>query len=354
MREEKPQDFATLSVYLKKAPSKAEKKLGHEGRLTMRYSRILALIAALAIAGGWLVHASTASLADSGTLSPANPRIVYTHGPFVVANPSDQLGAPNCSAPQSCDDYNLTINVPATVASQDQVTITYTYDQSLNPAVDFDLWVYNSAGQIIARNTSGVSPSTVTIPATNGNYIVRADPWFPGGESYTGTITLGPKPVTSTGLPPDAATQATGISPRYQAYAAPPTIGGTSAGEPSLGFDKNTGNVMYVAGLQTLKVKFDDTTSPARPTWSDVSALTTSKESLDPILYTDQRTGRTFVSQLTGQDSLTAFSDNDGASWTPSQGGGIPSGVDHQSIGAGPYSASGTPSSSVNGYPDAV
>jgi PKD repeat protein len=48
---------------------------------------------------------------------------------------------------------------------------------------------------------------------------------------------------------------------------------------------------------------------------------------------------RTFVSQLTGQDSITFFTDNDGVSYTPSQGGGLPSGVDHQTIGAGPYTA---------------
>src|SRR5256714_537739 len=52
---------------------------------------------------------------------------------------------------------------------------------------------------------------------------------------------------------------------------------------------------------------------------------------------------RTFVSQLTGQDSLTSFSDDDGNTWTPSQGGGIPSGVDHQTIGAGPYNANASP-----------
>jgi hypothetical protein len=36
---------------------------------------------------------------------------------------------------------------------------------------------------------------------------------------------------------------------------------------------------------------------------------------------------------------LSAYTDDDGDNWVPSQGGGIPSGVDHQTIGAGPYHA---------------
>ena len=37
--------------------------------------------------------------------------------------------------------------------------------------------------------------------------------------------------------------------------------------------------------------------------------------SLDPILFTDAVTGRTFTSQLAGKLSLMSFSDNDGESW---------------------------------------
>jgi hypothetical protein len=114
---------------------------------------------------------------------------------------------------------------------------------------------------------------------------------------------------------------------------------------------------MYQAGLQTFKVGFDASTSPAGPTWTDVTAFN-QKASLDPILFTDPNTGRTFASQLTGQDSLTSFSDSDGTSWTPSQGGGIPSGVDHQTIGGGPYSKNATvqppTTGTVTGYKDAV
>lgn len=144
------------------------------------------------------------------------------------------------------------------------------------------------------------------------------------------------------------------VPPRFQTFAVPSTIG-ASAGEPSIGVDWNTGRVFYQAGLTTLQVNFDDTTSPAQATWNNVSSVLASKVSLDAILFTDHYTGRTQVSQLSGTTSLSEVTDNDGLSWTPSQGGGIASGVDHQTLGAGPYSAT-TPLSAIGSpvYPDAV
>lgn len=139
----------------------------------------------------------------------------------------------------------------------------------------------------------------------------------------------------------------------FQVYNPPAALGGTSAFEPSIGADHTSDTTMYQAGLQTFAVKFDTSTSPATASWKDVSAPLTSQTSLDPILFTDSARGRTFVSQLTGADSLSEFTDNDGATYTPSQGGGIPSGPDHQSIGAGPYSLTGLPPQPTV-YPDAV
>ena len=311
----------------------------------------------LALAAVWFIAPAAHSVkADGGTLTTSTTSLTYTHGPFFVPNPSDQVGPPTCTAATACDDYTLNVSVPAGTDATQQIAISFTYDQSVDSAVDFDLWVYNSAGAVIASNVSGVSPTKVVIPALSGTYTVRADPWMPGGETYTGSISLQAKPTTSSAPPPDAATASTGIAPRFQNYTVPGTLGGSGAGEPSIGVDWNSGNAMYVAGLQTFKIGFNDATSPAGATWTDVSATTTSKTSLDPILYTDHGYGRTFVSQLTGQDSLTAYSDNDGASWTPSQGGGIPSGVDHQTIGAGPYSSSlPIPTTApVTGFKDAI
>src|SRR5204863_121719 len=75
--------------------------------------------------------------------------------------------------------------------------------------------------------------------------------------------------------------------------------------------------------------------SPAKPEccealWEDKSTLTTNT-GLDPILFTDQHTGRTFASNSTvGANAVYAYSDNDGDSWieagfSPPDGGADPS-----------------------------
>src|SRR5439155_11055202 len=136
--------------------------------------------------------------------------------------------------------------------------------------------------------------------------------------------------------------------PSFTNYAAPNGLG-TDAGEPSIGVNWNTGRTMYQAGLQTLRVDFS--TTP--PTWTDVSHPVTSTISLDPILFTDHTTGRTFVSQLSGGCSLMAFTDNDGASWTPNPiGCGLAGAADRQTVGGGTFAP--RPIGPLTSYPHTV
>src|SRR5947209_2150855 len=140
-------------------------------------------------------------------------------------------------------------------------------------------------------------------------------------------------------------------APTYQNFPAPSGFAG-NAGEPSIGVDWNTGKVMYQAVLETDRVTFSNT-NPATATWQKANAINTSLITLDPILFTDSTTGRTFVSELAGVCSLSAFSDNDGTSYTPSMGCGVPAGIDHQTIGGGPFAASPVLPLPL-GYPHAV
>ena len=48
------------------------------------------------------------------------------------------------------------------------------------------------------------------------------------------------------------------------------------------------------------------------------------------------------------------YSDDDGKTWSPSQGGGLNSGVDHQTVGGGPYSPNGIGPLPTSTYPNAV
>lgn len=318
--------------------------------------RILFAVIAVALSLGGslgLLSPTVTVHADSGTITTTNTTVTYTHGPFFVSNPTDTVnsdGNPTCGTATPCDDYTLNVNVPAGTDATSQIKVAIQWPVA---AAEFDLFVVNSAGQYIAANESGADPTVVYIPAIAGTYTVRVDPFNPAGQTYTATIDLEAKPNSASGGAPAY----TGTPPRFQNYPIPQSQGG-NAGEPSIGYNPSTGNVMYQAGLQTFKVGFDASTSPAKATWTDVSSFSTSKASLDAILFTDRLTGRTFSSQLTGQDSLSAFSDNDGGAWTPSQGGGIPSGVDHQTIGGGPYSKGGTVTppnaGTVTGYKNAV
>ncbi len=91
--------------------------------------------------------------------------------------------------------------------------------------------------------------------------------------------------------------------PTYPSYVGPAPLGRDS-GEPSIGSNWTTGNAMFQAGLETLRVSGLDT---GNPSWSSVGSTITSTASLDPILFTDHATSRTFVSQLSADCSLFAL-----------------------------------------------
>jgi len=182
--------------------------------------------------------------------------------------------------------------------------------------------------------TEGPCDSTVTMPVVDPN--------------ATPTPTPEGSPAPSP-IPPGPGT------PRFQVYVPGSSFSG---GEPSIGANWKSGNAIYLASYNPIRISFEDCSSPAKDTWTATSIP--SAVSLDPILFTDHALppgtpNRTFVSQLTGQDSITFFTDDDGTSYSPSQGGGIPSGVDHQTIGAGPYKPNTTPAAGPRGsYPNAV
>ena len=120
--------------------------------------------------------------------------------------------------------------------------------------------------------------------------------------------------------------------PAFRTYHEPTVHPG--AGEPTIGVSWQTGTAFYQSGLRTLAVNWD---AKGNARWEERSGDTTSRFSLDPILYTHAATGRTWVSQLVGDCSLLAYTDDDGRTWQPSTGCGPGAYVDHQTVGAGPY-----------------
>jgi hypothetical protein len=115
------------------------------------------------------------------------------------------------------------------------------------------------------------------------------------------------------------------------------------AGEPSIGVNWNTNVTAFQSDLQTLFVTWNDTCQTASPkaTWVNRAAPTSVGVDQDPIGFVDRVTGRTFAAQLTltSPTCKTSYTDDDGMTWVPTQGFGIGSGIDHQTIGGGPYHA---------------
>jgi hypothetical protein len=114
-----------------------------------------------------------------------------------------------------------------------------------------------------------------------GVYTVRAVYYAAtAADQYRGSATIENKPA-----PQPTPTPSTETAPTYQNYPAPAAMG-DSAGEPSIGVNWNSGAAMFIASLQTLRVKWDDSVSPASATWEDVSAPTTSLITQAPGLVT--------------------------------------------------------------------
>lgn len=136
----------------------------------------------------------------------------------------------------------------------------------------------------------------------------------------------------------------------YQVYEAPKgTMAYDDAVEPTIGANWKTGRAMVIALTTPYVVSFN--TARRTATWTPAPGITTKYETLDPILWADSENGRTIVSQLAGATSLMDISDDGGESWRPAQGGG-PSGVDHQTVGGGPWAAVNKPAAAT--YPKAV
>jgi hypothetical protein len=140
-------------------------------------------------------------------------------------------------------------------------------------------------------------------------------------------------------------------NPRYQKFYAP---AGSSAepgsGEFNIGFDPFTHRIMAMNTGPVWRLTPPEYLTPAKPQccdalWEDKSANTTNF-GLDPILWTDQKTGRTFISNSTaGANFVYAYTDsaapfNDGDLWIEAAASPPNGGADHETLGSGPFPSS--------------
>ena len=323
---------------------------------TRRGRPLIAILAVFLAAVTAFAPKAGAATPASGTLSTANPSISYAGTHFTAANVTGQVGAPLCDPTipaEQCDNYLLHVSVPSGYAATNNVRISIAYP---TPAFEYDLYIYDTSGALVRSAATGSDPTVATIPAVTGDYTVTVVPFNPDpsvpvtSPSYTATITLIPVAPAAPPAPQPV--------PTYQNYAAPASMtNADNAGEPSIGAAWKTGAIMYKAYTTNARVTFDDTQSPAAATWTATSPVV-AQTSNDPILFTDHTTGRTFSSDLLPTKcSLYAYSDDDGSTYTPGVGCGLNSGVDHQTIGSGPFatgSAIPITTTPTTTYPHAV
>ena len=299
----------------------------------------------------------------SGTLTDASGPVSYTSGPFTGANPTPvpQLDSgPECFNPvQPCDDFALTVTLPSGYAAAHPnaaVKVTMDWTDAGSGASDYDLYIYrgavtNTDGSQSAdyQSASSANPEIATIsPVADGTsrFTVKVVPYTPTGESVNVKIELLPGSGGGAGGFGGPDPTAPG-APRYQNFLAPAGTGAENGvqGEFNIGFNPHSGRIMTMNLGPIWRLTPPERLNPGRPEccealWEDRSTLTTNI-GLDPILFTDQKTGRTFASNSTaGADAVYAYSDNDGDLWVEVGAGPPDGGADHETIGTGPFPAS--------------
>jgi hypothetical protein len=286
----------------------------------------------------------------AGTIGPSGPTITWNG--TGTGTPPTGGGEDACEEGNNCDSFKLTISgTPADWAAA--VKVVHVQINWLSPSSDYDMYVHKGTldGPVVASSGSGGTTSEQVdldprrSSVGTGDFVVHVV-YFAAtaADQYAGTANL----ADAAPLPAPAPA-ASGVAPRFENFnppAAGPSTLGLHAGEPSIGIGlpitgHPEGRALFQADVQTLRVTFNGC---SKALWENKSAPT-SQEDFDPILFTDFTTGRTIAHLLTfaanviaGESSITTTSPgNDGDIWTPSTGAGIASGVDHQTVGGGPY-----------------
>src|SRR5436190_3392290 len=229
-------------------------------------------------------------------------------------------------------------------------------------------------GDTISGFVVGVSQSTDPGSIVGAGATALYDQ-MPNSLAFTGSYTVLDNAVCTNGGPTPTPTPASTPTPNPTGTPVPtgttsfsihmsPDGMGDSWGEPSIGVNwkseqvfngtPNGGTVMSFGGFGDggfpnvlgLRITFNDR-NPAAPTanWEHTAPMTITgapRAAGDPILYTDRETGRTLFTQLVGLTPLgstTQITDDDGRSFSVSEGSGLPSGIDHETFGGGPFAA---------------
>ncbi len=246
----------------------------------------------------------------------------------------------SCTSGVLEDHHIVNLTVPDGAYDNVQVTAAFHIEWD-DGGQDLVLTVlYNDSTEIASSDGGTPEENVVSTNPPGGVFTAMACGFLATvPTSYRGRLTLTATEPSQN--PPAGLGNAGGLPPRFQHYAPDYTFQGFGmfGGEATVDVNTETGSIFYLGFLETMRLRVDDLTSPALQTWELKSGTLNSKQTSDPILVADPDTGRVFAQQLIAGEgqSFTEYSDDDGETWQPSQGGGQRSGADHQSLGVGPY-----------------
>ncbi len=296
----------------------------------------------------------SAATPASGTITMtdglASPTLNYSSGPLPVANASPQINERDdydCDELNPCDDYALTINLPANFRATHPAWRIRIVTAAVPVAADIDFQVRNADGSLVGvvRDNPPAQPTFLYQPKGGTEVLhLQIVPGTPVPDA-TAAITLYEDPAFLGGAP----VQVLSGGPNFRSY--PYTTGGAS--EPTMGVNVGTNAAYYINGLTIVKGVWNASGDINYSSLGNGGAL----ESLDPFLTVDQfrfddgkpetaanrfdgpANNRVWIAHLLGGTSYIAYSD-DGTTWTRSiTGPGQIHGVDNESIVLGPYPA---------------
>ena len=124
--------------------------------------------------------AALAADPSSGTLSDKKVELTWSGGPFFYSNPapSGVVKQLPCGIGQpACDNFRLTV---ARGIRQVLIAIAPDNNEASNTGDDYDLYVYDSNGTLIASDASGDGFESVVIDPSpdSAYYDVRVQPWL--------------------------------------------------------------------------------------------------------------------------------------------------------------------------------
>jgi hypothetical protein len=246
--ESRHQVFSSIGL-VRPSPSRAGVARFAEGSMNARVVLPLAWVAVTV----FMTSSGLAAVPSSGTLSPDNPVLSYTGGPYTASNGSGAAGPVDCDlVPNSCDDFMLTVDVPLSHINAYPGTLVQIVVDWPGPS-DFDLSLQDPSTGDALRTSGNIAgeAEVINFYPTPGvtTYRLRAVAFAAINETITGTIRLLDAPPTDTAL--------ASYAPSHDVFTCNTHLTGQSNvfdhggdGEPSVAFDGD-GNtwITGIAGL---------------------------------------------------------------------------------------------------------